>query len=574
METATAPAPRTPLERVLRVLKLDRKDIVAVYLFAVLNGVIQLSLPLGIQSIISFVLGGSISTSLVILIFFVVLGVFLTGLIMIRQMRIIEKVQQKIFVRYAFQYAYRIPRLDLKGIDSLYLPETVNRFLDTVSLQKGIAKLLLDFPTATIQIFFGLILLSFYHPFFIAFGFIVTALVITILYYSGDRGLQTSITESNYKYGVIAWLEELARVVSSFKFTKVDTLNLQRTDRLVGGYLEARTAHFRVLEFQYWILVILKVVITAIMLVVGSYLLIDQQLNLGQFIAAEIVIILVLNSVEKLIINLDKVYDILTSVEKLSGLIEKPLEPSGTIAVPDNRKGMRVELRSVGMSYPGKRVLSDVEFSIPAGSKVAVMGPDGSGKSTLLRLLSGMYSDYEGVILIDGIPMSDFQSASYRRQTGMLLSQQDIFNGTLLDNITMGDADVHPSEVMRLIDDIGLQHFMSENQFTFNTKLDPLGRRLSRSVVQKILLLRALIDDPRLLLLEEPWRGLDQANRKLVVDYLLRRGLDTTVFVESNDRDFARQADFVLVFRDGELVYNGPWKEGVLDPGVGGGDQA
>ena len=547
LETHSPPVRMTPMERILRILRLDREEIVSVYLYAVLSGLIQLSLPLGIQSIISFVLGGSISTSLVILIVLVVLGVFLTGVVQVKQMRIIEKVQQKMFVRYAFEYAYRIPRLDLKRIDSLYLPETVNRFMDTMALQKGISKLLLEFPTATIQIFFGLILLSFYHPFFIAFSFLVMALVIAMLYYTGARGLRTSIVESDYKYGVVAWLEELARVVSSFKFAKVDTLNLQRTDGLVSGYLDARTGHFRILQFQYWVLVMMKVLITAIMLIVGSFLLIDQQLNLGQFIAAEIVILLVLNS-----------------VEKLSKVIDKPMEPNGTVPVPESTEGMRVTLKGVGIAFSDKPVLKDVAFEVAPGTKVAVIGKDGSGKSTLLRLLSGMYSDHNGLILIDNIPMSDYVSSSYRRQTGMLLSQQDIFQGTLLENITMGDEDIQPGEVIALIHKIELEDFLRENNLSFSSVLDPLGRRLSRSVVQKILLLRALINEPRLLLLEEPWRGMDTTNRARVIDYLLEGSGKTTVFVESNDRDFASRADRILYFRQGRLRYDGPWQDGIM----------
>ncbi len=143
--------------------------------------------------------------------------------------------------------------------------------------------------------------------------------------------METSLRESQYKYGVAGWLEELARVVRSFKFSKGTLLNMKQTDNLVTGYLDARTCHFRILIFQYWALISFKVVITAAMLIVGSYLLINQQLNLGQFIAAEIVILLVLNSVEKLIINLDKVYDVLTSVEKLSKVTDKPLDQDGGI---------------------------------------------------------------------------------------------------------------------------------------------------------------------------------------------------------------------------------------------------
>ncbi|MFZ4058290.1 MAG: ABC transporter ATP-binding protein, partial [Ferruginibacter sp.] len=162
--TASTEKKMNALQRIFKVFKLDKSEISSIYFYAILSGLIQLSLPLGIQSIISFVLGGSISTSLVILIFLVVTGVFIAGLLQVNQMRLIEKVQQKIFVRYSFEFADRIPKLNLHEVDSYYLPELVNRFFDTISLQKGISKLLLDIPAASIQILFGLILLSFYHP--------------------------------------------------------------------------------------------------------------------------------------------------------------------------------------------------------------------------------------------------------------------------------------------------------------------------------------------------------------------------------------------------------------------------
>jgi ATP-binding cassette subfamily B protein len=552
---------KTPLSRILNVLRLDREEISSVYFYAMFNGIIQLSLPLGIQNIIGYVLGGAISTSLVILIVLVVIGVFLTGLIRVHQMRIIEKVQQKIFVRYTFDYAHRIPDLDLKAIDAYYLPEVMNRFFDTVSLQKGISKILLDFPTATIQILFGLLLLSFYHPVFIAFSIVTVSLVVTILYFSGTRGLQTSLEESDYKYGVGGWLEEMARAILSFKFFRTSGIDMRRTDELVVGYLNARTSHFKILQIQYWTLVGFKVLVTAIMLAVGSYLLIDQQLNLGQFIAAEIVILLVLNSVEKLIVNLDKVYDVLTSVEKLSKVIDSPLEQDGSVVLPSDGTGIAFSLNAVGNVMSERNVLSNVTVEIPAGSCVAVMGRDGSGKSTLLRLLSGVYRDYTGGLTANGIPLRDYTLDSWRANTGILFGRHDIFSGTLLENITMGDPTISPDMLVTLIDAVGLKEFLQDLPKGFSTKLDSSGKRLSRSVMQRILLMRALVRVPRLLLLEDPWRGMDDAGRARIHGLLIARKRNSTVLVESNDPDFARKADMVLYFSEGRLEYAGPWKE-------------
>ncbi len=542
---------RNPISRILSVLKLEKREITAIYFYAIVNGLVQLSLPLGIQSIISFVLGGAISTSLVVLIILVVLGVLLNGFVSVNQMRIIEKVQQKLFVRYSFEYASRIPRLDLKSVDHYYLPELVNRFFDTISLQKGISKLLLDIPTASIQIVFGMLLLSFYHPIFIAFSVFLLLLVGIILYFSAPRGMQTSIQESNYKYKVAGWLEELARVIKSFKFSKGTLLNMKQTDKLVTGYLEARTSHFRILIFQYWTLILFKVLITAAMLIVGSYLLINQQLNLGQFIAAEIVILLVLNSVEKLIIHLDKVYDVLTSVEKLSKVIDQPVDDEGLISLNRKSTGIAVQVQQLGFTYKTSPILKNVSFKAEPGQKIAIMGNEGSGKSTLLRVLSGAYADFSGTIMIDNIPIRNYNADSFREQTGILLNQQDIFNGTLMDNITMGNQQISPDDIMTLSEKIGLKNFLEEQEEGFSTMLDPVGNRLSRNVIQKILLLRALINHPRLLLLEEPWTNLEESHKQEIQEFLLKDCPGTTVLVVTNDANFSRKCDLIVQLADG-----------------------
>lgn len=546
-------ARKNPITRILQVLKLEKKEITSIYFYAILSGIVQLSLPLGIQSIISFVLGGSISTSLIILIVLVVLGVLFNGFISVQQMKLIEKVQQQLFVRYSFEYSHKIPKLDLRSVDKYYLPELVNRFFDTISLQKGISKLLLEIPTATIQIIFGTVLLSFYHPVFIIFSLILISLVGLILFYTSPRGLATSIQESDYKYRVAGWLEELARVIRSFKFSKGSFLNMRKTDHLVAGYLDARTAHFKVLKLQYWTLIGFKVLITASMLIVGSILLINQQLNLGQFVAAEIVILLVLGSVEKLILHLDKVYDVLTSVEKLGKITDQPVDDDGKISFPDRHQGVNIQVQGLSFDYDKVPVLKNISFTVEPGQKVAVMGADGSGKSTLLRVISGAYNEFQGGILIDNIPIRNYKADSLRLKTGILLSTQDIFEGSVLDNITMGDNNIRPEEVMRLSEKVGLKDFLEGQPEGFETELDPVGKRLSRSVMQKILLLRALVNDPRLLLLEEPWTGFEQNMRNQVKNYLLAQA-DCTVLVATNDADFASKCDLVLYLSDGMLT--------------------
>lgn len=543
------------VKRILDIVKFERKEISAIYFFAILNGLVQLSLPLGIQSIISFVIGGAISTSLVLLIFFVVLGVFISGWLQVNQMKVIEKIQQQLFVRYSFSYAYLIPKINLKSIDSYYLPELVNRFFDTISLQKSLSKLLLDIPVASIQILFGLILLSFYHPIFILFGLILVGVLFFILRFSGTKGLETSIEESNYKYSVAGWLEEIGRVVSSLKFSKGSSFHLFKTDEQVTGYLNARTRHFNILMFQYWSLIAFKVIITASMLIVGSVLLVNQQLNIGQFIAAEIVIIAIMSSVEKLIGNLDKVYDVLTSVEKLAKITELPEENTGDVMpVKQTDMGMSINVENLSFSYDDEvKSLEKINLSIKAGDKVCLKGSFGSGKSTLLKVLTGSFQPFEGVIMINNVPLSNIGLKQLRSRTGVLLGEQDIFRGTLWENITLGSDDIPLESGIELAELLGLQQFIASSPDGWQMPLYPLGKRLPRKIIQKILLLRALIHKPALLLLEEPFLALDSETAEKIKDLLLNKLPGVTVIVSTTNEKFASLCDQQIIMESGTV---------------------
>ena len=543
----------TPVARIWDIVRSEKTEISAIYFYAILAGLLQLTLPVGIQSIINFVLGGSMSASLVLLIVLVVGGVLITGLIYINQMKLIEKIQQKLFVRYSIDFADHVPRIDLQKADTFYLPELVNRFFEVPSLQKGLSKLLLDVPTATIQILFGMILLSLYHPAFIIFGLLLILVLALILYYSGTKGLQTSLAESTYKYKAAAWLEELARVVMSFKLSKGTQLHIRKQDEHTVNYLKARTEHFSILLFQYRLLVALKTIITTAMLVVGSFLLVNQQLNVGQFIAAEIVILIMIGAVEKIIGTLDSVYDVLTSVEKISKLTDKPVEEQGSLLTGSMQEAVSIELKKVGFRFSNSPddIFKNLSFKIKAGEKVCIMGQEGSGKSTLLRLIAGTFSSFSGSLLIDGVPLQNYNLDAFRTRTGIYLSQQHIFHGSLLENITMGNDQFSLEEIKTIAGKLELTPFITSLKNGFDTELDPVGNQLPGNVIRKILVLRAMINKPALMLLEEPWHGFPEELKLNFQDLLLNHSGKSTLLIVSNDKDFASRCD-KIIFLSGE----------------------
>ncbi len=544
---------KTAMNRVSVLLKENKKEITSIYLFSILSGLVNLSLPLGVQTIIGLVMGATMVTSIYILIFLVVIGVFLVGLFQVNQMKIIETIQQKIFANYAFEFADKLPKMDLKLTDKYFIPEKVNRFFDTVNIQKGFAKLLLDIPIASVQIIFGVILLSLYHPLFILLGIVLLLILGGILKFTSQIGIETSIEESNYKYEVVGFFSEMARTLKSFKFSQGSNLNITKTDKNVSGYLKARTKHFQILLFQYKTLIFFKVSLTILMLTLGTYLLVNQQLNIGEFIAAEIVILMIISAVEKLIISLDSAYDVITGFEKIASVTEAPLEKSGHL--PINQE-MPVELAMENFSFQfeaHKKLLHQVSVLIPAGSKVSVSGEEGSGKSLFIRMLTGNYQDFQGSLLVNHIPIQNYNLKSLRKQTGILLHGQEIFGGTVWENISLGSEEISPEAIMATAQQLGFEDFIKHFPKGFDSIIEPIGKKTPQTIIRKILLLRALTGDKKLLLLEEPWSGLDEKSAERLQAYLLSKNLNATAIVVSNDPAFNAKTDQQITFKNGTI---------------------
>lgn len=550
----------SPIQRFIKLVALERKEIGAIYFYSLLSGLISLSLPLGIQSIINLLFSGTISTSLVVLIIMVMVGVLCNGWLQITQMRVNEDIQRRIFTRFSLQFANKIPKLDLLSVDDYYLPELVNRFFDTAALQKGMTKVLLDFPTATVQILFGIILLSFYNSTFLIFGVGLIALIVLILRVTYPLGIKTSLEESNYKYEVGNWLEEVARTIKTIKFMGADALSVSKADELVGGYLDAREKHFKVLQVQYWSFVFFKVVITGALLIVGAILVLQQQLNLGQFISAEIVIIMLINNIEKLIGSLDVVYDMLTSLEKVSKVLDKPSERENGI-LPTGNGGVAIKIDKLSYRFNSDDyIFKNLNIEIVPGEKVCIFGAEGSGKSTLLRLLAGAYENYHGQILIDGYPYRDYNLLALRQKIGIYLASPDLFSGTLLQNLTLGQ-EIPIEEVIRVSEQVGLLHFIQSLPQGLDTAIDTVGKRLPRNTMNKIMITRALINKPRLLLMEDCWSGFEINEQVKLSNFLTSAENSYTMVAVTNNDLFARSCNRIILLDNGEVVEQGSFEQ-------------
>lgn len=545
----------SPLKRFFNLLRVEKQDIFSIYVYAVFNGIVVLSLPLGIQAIINLIGGGQISTSWIVLVAFVIIGVGFTGIMQIMQLTISENIQQKIFARSAFEFAYRIPRLKFEAVDKLYTPELVNRFFDTLSVQKGLSKILIDFSSASLQVVFGLILLSLYHPFFVLFSFVLVGSAYLIFHFTSPRGLRTSIIESNKKYEVAHWLEELARTMETFKLAGKSQLPLRKTDETVTDYLTSRKKHFKTLQLQYINLVVFKVFVTAGLLIIGGLLVLNQEMNIGQFVAAEIIIILVMASVEKLVLSMETIYDVLTAIEKIGFVTDIPLErDTGSEINIDRSKGVSISLKNITHRFDESEVdiLKNINLDIAAGEKVCLSGYNGSGKSVLLQIMAGLYDHFSGSLSYNGIPLGNWKKENIRSLIGDSLAKEGIFKGSLFENISLGKPDISAEEVMEIAEVLGLSEFVESLPEGYDTQMISEGKNLPKSIRLKIMLARSLTGNPAIIMLDDNFNHLGKKDRTRFLDYIISK--PWTVVVVSNNPDVAMQLDKIVVMERGEIL--------------------
>ncbi|MCX7637416.1 MAG: ATP-binding cassette domain-containing protein [Cyclobacteriaceae bacterium] len=563
-----------PVTRLLRLLHAERSQINYILFYALLMGLLSLVLPLGIQSTIELISGGMFFSSVYVLITIIIIGVLIGGILQIMQITLVEHLQRRIFTKASLEFAYRIPRLKAESIISNYAPELINRFFDIITIQKGLPKLLIDLTSGLVQIFFGLILLSLYHPFFVFFSIGLLTFLFIIFYFTGPRGLRSSIEESKYKYKVVHWLEELARALHSFKLAGSTDLPIKKTDQNVNNYLKFRKTHFQVLITQYSFILLFKTLVIGGLLIVGSILVVDRQITLGQFVASEVVIILILNSIEKIIMYMDVIYDLLTAVDKVANVTDLPLERIGGLDLPKrlNETGYSIQVKNLRFRYPGQQnyALNGVSLHIRAGERVCLAGPGGSGKTTLANILSGIYTNYEGIVALNNYSLRDLDLTHLRNKIGKNISQEDIFDGTILENITVGKPMAKVEDAMEAIEAVGLRDEFHQLPDGLNTHLTSGGKNLSNTTIHKLILARCLAKKPNLVILNDFFTGLKREAKVQLIQCVTDPAKPWTLIAVSNDPLIMQACNKVIVIKDGRIEVEGPYEElltqGFLDP--------
>jgi ABC-type bacteriocin/lantibiotic exporter with double-glycine peptidase domain len=526
-------ATESPWKRLGELLKLDKREVSQLYIYAIFSGIVSLSLPLGIQSVIHFIQGGEITTSWVILVILVICGVILTGVLQIMQLRITENIQQRIFTRYSFNFAYRFPRLDREYLKGKIPTEMMNRFFDVITLQKGVSKVLLEFSTAFLQIFFSLLVLAFYHPFYIAFGVSLVIIVLVVFKPIIKRGFQTSLNESKYKYKIAYWLQEIAKTNWSFRLTPNSPHALNRIDHDVQEYIASRESHFKILWKQFIWMIALKSVIVASLLGLGGYLVIDQQMNLGQFVAAEVLIILILSAIEKIIQTLETLYDVFTALEKLGQITDIPITFEESEKGPDADSLFPIEM--VSTAEANIRPI----FAINEHESVFI---NGGHQQEIVKLFQELIDPSISLKTKPRwnkiIPDSERLAANLQ-QFSWFSHNTQLFDGTVIDNILMSREELTIKDLEKAIETMNIGYFVNQKAEGYNFYLSKANKVISEAEREKILIAKAIVSSPALLLISFHGSTFNAAEQTEIIQSIQANYKNTTILCASNEKILA-----------------------------------
>jgi subfamily B ATP-binding cassette protein HlyB/CyaB len=397
----------------------------------------------------------------------------------------------------------------------------------------------------------GIVLASF--PFYIAMSAGVTPLFRRRLDDKFQRGAENQ-----------AFLVESVAGAETLKAMAVEPQMQRRWEEQLAGYV---AASFRVLSLgntaSQTVQLISKLV-TAGILYYGAKLVIDGELTVGELVAFNILAGRVNAPVLRLAQIWQDFHQARLSVARLGDILNTPTEPvynPGRAALPAIRGDVTLDHVTFRYRIDGREILHDISLNVPAGQVVGIVGPSGSGKSTLAKLIQRLYVPESGRVLVDGINLAQVDTAWLRRQIGVVLQDNVLFNRSVRENIALADPALPMERIITAAMLAGAHEFILELPEAYDTIVEERGSSLSGGQRQRIAIARALITDPRILIFDEATSALDYESERVIQENMGRIANGRTVLIIAHRLSTLRVADRVITIERGHLIEDGTHDE-------------
>jgi ATP-binding cassette, subfamily B, bacterial HlyB/CyaB len=361
-----------------------------------------------------------------------------------------------------------------------------------------------------------------------------------------------------------AFLVETVSGVETLKAMAVEPQMQRRWEEQLAGYV---AASFRVLSLgntaSQAVQLVNKLVIAAI-LYFGAALVIDGSLTVGELVAFNMLAGRVSMPVLRLAQMWQDFHQARLSVARLGDILNSTPEPAynpGRAALPGIRGNIAFDHVTFRYRVDGPEVLHDISFGVTPGQVVGVVGASGSGKSTLAKLMQRLYVPESGRVLVDGVDLAMVDPAWLRRQIGVVLQENVLFNRTVRENIALADPAVPMERVIAAAELAGAHEFILEMPEAYDTVIGERGSSLSGGQRQRIAIARALVMDPRILIFDEATSALDYESERVIQQNMRQIASGRTVIIIAHRLSTVRLSDRIITIERGRLVEDGTHDE-------------
>lgn len=491
------------VKKLIEIVSISKNEIYIVIFYSFAIGLLSLALPIAAQGLVTIVSFGSLRQPLFVLTFAVFVLLTISGLFRLLQSILTEVFQQRLFATTSLKIAERLPKLQLKTLTDYHGTELLNRFFDIVTIQKSLADIMLNSTGIILQSILGLLLLAFYHPALLAFDFVYIVALSLVIILPFRKALMTAYDESDAKYEVVAWLEEMARVPYIFHFQGNSRYGIEKADRVTESYIKARQKHFRYILQHLSGTYIINVFSSTALLFVGGLLVLKNQMTLGQLVAAEIIVTSLGSSTVKMGRFLEKIYDLFAATNKVHSLLDLPVET-------ENRKELKsLAIKSEFETAPEIEVtnlqisqnLNPISFHVSSKESLAFISNTPSGKSKLMQCVLGLRESLDGEIKFNNVPLKYHTISSFRKRVSYI-HEIDIFDGTILENILVGRENIPLEKVIELINAVKLDHTINMLPQKLDSYIGGYQQPLSSVERMKIIFLRSYLSNPYLIAID------------------------------------------------------------------------
>ncbi|MED7818949.1 MULTISPECIES: ABC transporter ATP-binding protein [unclassified Francisella] len=505
------------------VLKIPRHTVYILIIYSILLGFLSLTIPVSVQTLVNLV-GVSLSIRPVISLI-TILFILLTAAFFVRifQLKLVEDIQRKVFVETVLRIVSAIHKVDFDKLKRINIREKINRTFELKFLQKSVAVIFIILLDIFLQTLFCVIILAFYHPLFLVFDILLVTCILLTIFVPLRAGYEAGLKESNSVYDVVYWFEEKTAEFLSFRQLP-EEVSIKKVDTKLCDYLDSRKKFFNVLFRQHVYIGLTYIFINILLLGIGSYLIINGQLSIGQLIAAELLVNIVLLGLLKFSQYLYDCYGFLVATRKILDLLEisDRQEISSEHRSAEFTEG--VDLLEINL---GNAQEYSFDFSKSHFNKLSL------STDAAQMLLSSFFGDtLDKTVKVNGVCIRNYRK-DHINDSIHIASGIEVVAGTVLDNLCDDFSQEKLKYLSQLLEMFDIRFLEEKFEKRIDSQTIKYNVVFDSEVVLKMNIIRAILKAPKLLVLIDTY-GLASKNRDFTITRILGE-LDIPTLIISID---------------------------------------